>query len=173
MNQVTDDLWNEFEPNDARRELSIFEGYRDAVGNWISIKFPKKWYDDNYIMNQQYYYENNFIVLRYADVLLMYAEASGEAKYLNMVRKRAGLPEYGTANYPSDKYPTLALAIEHEREVELALEFHRWFDLKRTDRAINVLSKAKGKTITENMLLLPIPQSVIDQNPKIEQNPGY
>ena len=106
-------------------------------------------------------------------VLLMYAEASGDKEYLNKVRRRAGMSEFGTSAYPSAKYPTLDLAIEHERQVELSLEFHRWFDLKRTNRATTVLSVAKGKTITTDMLLLPIPQSVIDQNPKISQNKGY
>jgi hypothetical protein len=57
--------------------------------------------------------------------------------------------------------------------VELALEFHRWFDLKRLDLAIPVISEAKDVTITEEDLLLPIPQSVRDQNPEIAQNPGY
>ena len=173
MNQVTNDLWNSFETNDPRRDLSIFDGYKDGAGNWISIKFPKKWYDDTYIRTKTYYYENNFIVLRYADIFLLYAEASGDKEYLNKVRRRAGMPEFGTSGYPSVKYSTLDLAIEHERQVELALEFHRWFDLKRTNRAIPILTAVKGKTITADMLLLPIPQSVIDQNPKIGQNKGY
>ncbi|MCE5331830.1 MAG: RagB/SusD family nutrient uptake outer membrane protein [Bacteroidales bacterium] len=173
LNQVTDELWNSYETNDPRRDLSIFAGYNDATGKWIPIKFAKKWYDDTYIRTKTYYYENNFIVQRYAGILLMYAEASGDAEYLNKVRRRVGLPEFGTPDYPTDKYPTLDLAIEHEREVELALEFHRWFDLKRTNRAIDVLSASKGKTITTDMLLLPIPQSVIDQNPKIVQNKNY
>lgn len=173
LNQVTDNLWNSYETNDPRRDLSIFAGYNDATGKWIPIKFAKKWYDDTYIRTKTYYYENNFIVQRYADILLMYADASGDAEYLNKVRRRVGMPEYGTATYPSATYPTLDLAIEHEREVELALEFHRWFDLKRTSRAINVLTAAKGKAISADMLLLPIPQAVIDQNPKIEQNRNY
>jgi hypothetical protein len=65
------------------------------------------------------------------------------------------------------------MAIEHEREVELAMEFHRWFDLKRTNRAIPVLSERKGKTITGEMLVLPIPQSERDINPELSQNPEY
>jgi len=173
MNQVTDDLWNDYEEGDPRRDLSISQGYYDGSGNWIAVKFPIKWYDDTFIETGDKWYENNFIILRYADVLLMYAEATGDAQYLNEVRDRVGLPEYGTAGYPSDKYPTLDLAIEHERKVELAMEFHRWFDLKRTGRAIPLLSERKGKTITNQMLVLPIPQSERDINPQLTQNPGY
>jgi hypothetical protein len=172
MNQVTDDLWNEFEPDDPRRELSIFTGYNDKGGNWIEIKFPKKWWDPAWVNSGSYYFENNFIVLRYADVLLMYAEAADDPACLNMVRDRAGLPRYGEAGYPA-RYSTLALAIEHERMVELSLEFHRWFDLKRTGRATTILSERKGKAITEQMLVLPIPQTERDINPDLTQNPGY
>jgi hypothetical protein len=171
MNQVTENLWNEFEPGDPRRDLSIFTGYENG-GQWIEIKFPAKWYDPSFVESMSYYYENNFIVLRYADVLLMYAEAADDPTYLNMVRDRAGMPRYGTSDYPS-KYSTLALAIEHERWVELSLEFHRWFDLKRTGRAIAVLSAAKGKAITEQMLVLPIPLAERDITPALTQNTGY
>jgi hypothetical protein len=111
------------------------------------------------------------MVLRYADLLLLLSEATGDATYLNQVRKRAGLPLYGEAGYPA-KYNTVALAVEHERRVELAFEFHRWFDLKRTNRVVDVLT-AKGKPVTQNKLVFPIPNIVRDQNAKITQNAGY
>jgi hypothetical protein len=56
--------------------------------------------------------------------------------------------------------------------MEFAMEFQRWFDLKRTGRAIAVLS-AKGKSVNEDKLLLPIPQFARDQNPDLAQNHGY
>ena len=112
------------------------------------------------------------MVIRYADVLLMLAEASGDAAYLNQVRARAGVPLFGSAAYPSSAYPTLDLAIEHERRVELAIEFQRGFDLRRTNRAVPVLS-AKGKPVTVEKLLLPVPEIVRQQNSAITQNLGY
>lgn len=174
MNQVTEDLWNSYEDDDPRREYSVNEGYYDSNGTFIPIKFPRKWEDRNVI--EKYgneYCDNNFIVLRYADILLMYAEATQDPTYLNEVRERAGVPLYGTAGYPSAMYPSFDLAIEHERKVELALEFHRWFDLKRKDRVIPVMTEFLGENIKEDELLLPIPQTVIDKNPEISQNPGY
>jgi hypothetical protein len=174
MNQVTETLWNEYEEGDPRRDASVFTGYTNPAGTWIEAKFPKKWYDPAYVLDHNNsYFENNFIVLRYADVLLMYAEATDDASYLNMVRDRAGMPRYGEAGYPSGKYTTLAAAVEHERMVELAMEFHRWFDLKRTGRATSVLSAAKGKSITEQMLVLPIPLNERLINPALTQNQGY
>ncbi|QDH79825.1 RagB/SusD family nutrient uptake outer membrane protein [Echinicola soli] len=170
MNMVTDDLYEEYEEGDPRRDASIYTGYTNETGDFIAIKFPKKWSDpDAAVVNGNELASNNFIVLRYADVLLMLSEASGDPKYLNEVRQRAGVPLYGTSGYPSDLYPTLDLAIEHERRSELALEFHRWFDLKRTDRAVPVL-QSKGIPVTESTLLLPIPEVVIQQNPEISQN---
>ena len=172
MNQVTDDLYNEYETGDPRRDASIALGYNNA-GTFINQKYPTKWTDakatqvgGNPLAN------NNFMVLRYADALLLLSEATGDATYLNLVRTRAKLPKFGDATYPSAKYGTLDLAIEHERRTELAIEFNRWFDLKRTNRAIPVLS-AKGKAITQNKLLWPIPQIVRTQNEAITQNPGY
>jgi len=172
MNQVTDDLWNEYEAGDVRRDLSIALGYQNG-SVFVSQKYPKKWTDPTAIIQGgTAIANNNFMVYRYADVLLMLAEATGDASYLNQVRARAGVPLYGTASYPSATYPTLDLAIEHERRVELALEFHRWFDLKRTGRAIPVLT-AKGKSVTQNKLVLPIPEIVRTQNPAVAQNPSY
>ncbi|QJD97928.1 RagB/SusD family nutrient uptake outer membrane protein [Mucilaginibacter robiniae] len=173
INQVTDDLYNEYEAGDPRRDVSINTGYNDAKGNFVAIKFPKKWEDRTApVSGTQELSNNNFMVLRYADVLLLLTEATGDATYMNQVRARAGLSAFGTANYPTAKYPTVALALEHERRVELALEFHRFFDLKRTGRALTVLP-AKGKTATQNRLVYPIPQYVITQNSAITQNPGY
>lgn len=175
MNQVTDDLWNAYEVGDSRRELSIQDGYKTAAGVTVEVKYPIKWKDTAAeVDGLREASDNNFIVLRYADVLLMLTEATGDAKYMNEVRTRVALPLYGAAGYPA-KYNTVDLACEHERQVELALEFHRWFDLKRTGRAIAVIKNSgKNLTITTNQLVLPIPLEVITQNPNvITQNSGY
>jgi starch-binding outer membrane protein, SusD/RagB family len=173
MNMVTDDLYNEYENGDVRRDVSFYTGYEKG-GVFVPIKFNKKWVDLTAPLDGgAEASNNNFMVLRYADVLLMLTEATGDPQYMNRVRARAGLPLFGTAGYPSDKYPTIELAVEHERRMELALEFHRWFDLKRTGRAVPVLS-AKGKAITADKLLLPVPQYALGQNPNLgPQNPGY
>lgn len=173
MNMVTDDLYNEYEAGDPRRDASFYTGY-DKGGVFVPIKFNKKWVDLTAPLDGGgEACNNNFMVLRYADVLLLLTEATGDAQYMNKVRARAGLPLFGSAGYPSAQYPTLDLALEHERRMEFALEYQRWFDLKRTGRAVTVLS-AKGKNITANKLLLPVPQYAIGQNPNLlPQNQGY
>ncbi len=123
---------------------------------------------------------SNFIVLRYADVLLMLAEAQNETgntqaalENLNAVRNRAGLPN-AVANNQTDIREAIAL----ERRFELISEGHRWFDLLRTNQAIPVMNawfteQGRSTRIDENDLLMPIPQSQIDTDPAITQNLGY
>jgi len=164
----TQDLIDEFEDGDLRLEASIYPGFTDqATGVYTEWPFTIKYFDPNY--NNP---GNNVKIIRYADVLLMYAEVTQDATYLNMVRDRVGLPLFGSEDYPNDLYPTLDLAIEHERRVELSFEFHRFFDLVRTGRAIEVLQDL-GFEINENKLLFPIPQVERDINPQLTQNPGY
>jgi hypothetical protein len=175
MNQVSGDLWNAYETGDPRRDISIQNGYKTASGSSVNVKYCIKWKDATAEVNGlREAADNNFIVLRYADVLLMLTEATGDAKYLNEVRDRVGLPHYGETGYPS-QYNTVSLACEHERQVEFALEFHRWFDLIRTGRATTVIKNSfKNVTMTKDQLLLPVPLDVINQNPSvITQNTAY
>ena len=124
--------------------------------------------------------EQNIRVIRYADVLLMNAEAANElgntaqAKTsLNAVRARARagndavLPDVTT-----DDQGALREAIWHERRVELAMEFDRFFDLVRQGRAPTVLA-GKGFKEGKNEVW-PIPQNEIDLSAGVlTQNPGY
>ena len=167
-NTPTKDLENEFEPNDPRLSISIVPGYTPiGTDNFVEYPYTNKFYDPNWQYEGQ-----NFEIIRYADILLMYSEVTNNPQYLNMVRARVGMPDYGTSEYPSAKYPTLALAIEHERRIELCFEYHRFFDLVRTGRAIEVM-KAKGYNINDNKVLFPIPIHAKDVNPGLSQNPGY
>jgi hypothetical protein len=126
---------------------------------------------------------NNFVVLRYADVLLMLAEALNEINYtangdaftyINQIRVRAGLAAL-TATTTTNQM-AFRLAIEKERKYELSFENHRWFDLVRTDRAITIMTTTPSDngpiTVNQNKLLFQIPQSQIDVKPGlILQNP--
>lgn len=118
------------------------------------------------------------IVLRYADILLMRAEALNEIKYeaddeafdlINSVRNRAGLDSLKSSTTPTQA--VFRLAMEQERRLEFSAEGHRLYDLKRTNRALAVLGSAKGIT-SEKQLIYPIPQSELDTNkhPEMVQN---
>ncbi|WP_128546193.1 RagB/SusD family nutrient uptake outer membrane protein [Larkinella soli] len=121
----------------------------------------------------------NFILMRYADLLLMYAEALNEsgktaeaAAPINQVRARkdVNMPPVAAGLTQAQMRQT----IKDERRVELGLEGHRWFDLLRWGDAAAFL-KSIGKTsyregVSERF---PIPQAERDINPNLTQNPGY
>lgn len=115
---------------------------------------------------------NNWVVLRYADVLLMLAEALGESTesygYINQVRARAGLGAIS-----SSTAGTFAEKLLQERKVELAFEGHRWPDLKRFGVAASVMSSDPRAIDIRGRLNLAIPQREMDINPDFVQNPGY
>ncbi|MFO7668325.1 MAG: RagB/SusD family nutrient uptake outer membrane protein [Bacteroidales bacterium] len=120
----------------------------------------------------------NFPVLRYADVLLMKAEAlnnlnrTSEAEVpLNVVRKRAGLPEVTGLSQSEFREKVL-----HERRMELAFEGQRWFDLIRIDGGqwgLDFLHSIGKLNASEKHLLFPIPLKERESNPNLVQNPGY
>lgn len=130
---------------------------------------------------------NSIIKLRYADILLLKAEAligkddfSGAAEIINQIRRRAGLNNL-PASAASGREAILEAYLK-ERRLELAMEGQRWFDLVRLEKVEEVMnavySKDEGRPaqvypFTQLSYVLPIPQDVIDQNPNLVQNPGY
>ena len=122
-------------------------------------------------------------MIRYSDVLLMAAEAANELgnstmalNYLEQVRARARreantavLPQITTTNQAD-----LQTAIRHERRVELAMEFDRFYDLVRWGIAQQVLHAAGKTGYQERHRYLPLPQSAVDKsNGILKQNPDY
>lgn len=174
----TQDIRQAFANHDLRREASIMDSLLLQDGTYEDTQYGLKFVDfttgitgDGGV---------NFIVLRYADVLLMYAEALNESgqtedahSHINAVRSRAGLIPLSGLDQTA-----LRLALEQERRLEFLGEGHRWFDLLRTGRAISVMndyftSIGLDFSLTENELLMPIPQREIDIDPNLSQNPGY
>lgn len=163
-----------------RKNASIV--FLDVSGKWSDPHWPQthypfinKWHNFQEGSNQ------NYIFIRLADILLLKAEAlnelgdqPGAMALVNQIRARVNLPA-STASAPAD----VRLAIAKERRLELAFEGHRWYDLKRTGRAIEVMNNVddgsgnKPYSLTQNRLVWPIPQAELDKNAKLTQNPGY
>jgi starch-binding outer membrane protein, SusD/RagB family len=115
--------------------------------------------------------DDNVFALRLAEMYLARAEArarqqdfDGAQDDINAIRNRAGLDDLSLATVTEE---ALIDAILQERRVEFAFEGHRFFDLRRTGRAQQVLG------LSQAQLLWPIPQSELDRNPNLTQNPGY
>jgi hypothetical protein len=146
--------------------------------------------------------EHTWVLFRYAEVLLNYAEAMNEAygpedaagmgmtarAAVNEVRQRAGMPDF-PAGMTKEEFRS---KLRNERRVELAFEGHRFWDVRRWmigDQTTDIYGTTIGfnpfggytyeKTLVEerefndNMNLFPIPQTEIYKNPYLEQNPGW
>ena len=207
FNKPTQNLYNEYETNDPRRDATIINPTNAEIANpaeeiYLGCRYLNKKYalmnpDSTYIgMSHPTRGPINNKVIRYADVLLMYAEACCElnnldrAKWaLEEVRNRARggnaaiLPAFPNYNSYSDNQTDLRKAIRHERRVELAMEGHRWFDIcrwgvaKETMDAYKAGESAAAQAEMSTFVagkheLFPIPAAEIDLNP-MTQNPGY
>ncbi|TSD62987.1 RagB/SusD family nutrient uptake outer membrane protein [Inquilinus sp. KBS0705] len=187
FNVPTDALVNAFEPGDPRKDATIiFRGETTPEGDAISLIGPNPRYNQKsyvpfnvpFVQNQGE--DQNVRVIRYAEVLLMNAEAANEMgnapqalASLEKVRARARggnnaiLPKVTTTDQSA-----LRTAIWHERQVELAMEFDRYFDVIRQGRAAQVFGP-KGWKAGKNEVW-PIPQNEIDLAVGVlTQNPGY
>ncbi|GAA4736849.1 RagB/SusD family nutrient uptake outer membrane protein [Flavisolibacter ginsenosidimutans] len=156
-----------FESGDTRKGAWL--GSKTVAAQTFYYPYKYKVYNLNLPVTETY------TVLRYAEVLLVRAEAraqqdnlAGAKADLNAVRSRAALPP-ATA---TDKAALLA-AIEKERRIEFFAEWaHRWFDLKRWGRLEPVMTAAKPGW-QPYAALFPVPQAELLKNPSLTQNPGY
>lgn len=177
QNSPTLAFYDAFNPSDIRRDVTVSKGYYDedsVFHGFLQIAtFTKKYLAVTPAINDS---KVNWKVVRYADVLLMYAEALNEndktfqaIPYLNQVRKRAGLPEYDLTLSKDDTRDK----IYQERRFELGMEGVRWFDLVRTGRALNVMAPLGMKPYN---LVWPIPLveiQIINDPAVLPQNPNY
>ena len=172
----TSSLLNTFPTGDDRKDLITY------VQVEKNVRLMNKFYDTKSPTFKTV--GNDQILLRYADVLLMYAEALNEIqydasegslalKYLNAVRQRAGISNLTVKQLPTQEKFRKGILVERQRE--FPYEGQRWFDLVRMGFAKSVMAE-NGVEIKDYQLLFPIPQQEIEKvgNKSIFwQNPGY
>ncbi len=193
-NIPTNDLINDYEEGDKRKAASIGLDFKSPVTNMV-VPYIRKYDHSHAIYGRT---DDDWPVLRYADVLLMLAEALNEQSgptaeaynYLNAVRARAGLGALSGLSQQDFRQKLF-----HERRVELAFENWRWFDLKRTMTAAALTSflnayaaKEKANPTVSRQgipysstdyifhdyeMLYPIPSNELLINSKLTQNNGY
>lgn len=181
-----------FFPGDTKAQGWPFTGAlaiaTPGKDSWIEGYYAvKKWLDPS-LVDPDYgtIDDNDFVLLRYADILLMYAEAQNEAvgpdesvyAAIKLVRNRSNMPDLPAGL----SKPDMQSRIRHERRVEFALEGLRYFDLRRWGIAVtklngfvsNPLQPTIKSKYQANYEFWPIPQTEIDRNaPVLLQNPGY
>lgn len=172
----TSSLLNTFPTGDARKDLITYVQVEKTV------RLMNKFYDTKSPTFKTV--GNDQILLRYADVLLMYAEALNEIqydasegslalKYLNAVRQRAGISNLTAKQLSTQEKFRKGILVERQRE--FPYEGQRWFDLVRMGFAKSVMAE-NGVEIKDYQLLFPIPQQEIEKvgdKSILWQNPGY
>lgn len=171
-NLPTKEIYNLYAGNDQRKSA-----YIGLTSN--GIPYTKKIVKTSNVIADG---GSNIVVLRLADVYLMMAECYAKANdlsnangYLNKIKARAGIASVNLASQQA-----LLAEIDKERRLELVGEGHRWFDLVRTGKAVQVMTQHFASTpgystatIDQHNLLMPVPQGQINTDPAIKQNPGY
>jgi len=187
-NQPTPEFVSQYEEGDLRKDKTLlYEGCPPFEGNSYKSNMSNTGYNLRKFLvplSVSPDYNTNsasVIVLRYADILLMKAEALNELgqtsdaeEPLYQVRKRAGLTNRDDVEGLSQEQ--MRDKIRQERRIELAFEGHRWFDMIRWENgqyALDFLHSIGKINASQKHLLFPIPQKEIDTNPNLKQNPGY
>lgn len=176
---ITSDLVrSQFSSDDSRRDVSFFEihtidenGQRNYLTN-IQQKFQGTIIGGNRV------FLSDPILYRYADVLLMKAEAKNAlgmdpSEEMNLVRQRAygsHFPQHAFENRSREENDE---AILQERLFELLHEGKRWWDLVRFGKAFELVPALQNRQGQDHLLLFPIANTVLSQEPLVEQNPGY
>ncbi|AVR45597.1 hypothetical protein C7S20_10145 [Christiangramia fulva] len=178
------------------RKVELFVGGRDDVFMHTGY-FVRKFHDEDLVIYSRSS-DQDWIFMRYAEVLLNYAEAKNEASgpdgsvydAINAIRNRAGMPDLPEGLSQSE----MRAKIRNERRIELAFEEHRYFDIRRWRIAPDLLNgpvqgmhtyknddgsftyeifDVEQRNFPEKMYVLPIPQDEIDKNPAAKQILGW
>jgi hypothetical protein len=166
-------IYNSYSSNDKRKsELIVSEVWEpNGTPHILNITdfsrpFTRKYIDPQRIGDAS---SANSSVIRYSDILLVYAEASGPTaegyNAINKIRERAGLNDL-TAGLDLQAFRDSVL---EERSHELTFEGHRLFDLRRTNSIEKILVDKYGKTLTSGGYFFPIPQREVDTNPLLNK----
>ena len=177
----TENLLNTFEEGDYRKEVTFFDHY------WYDSFEPhiwKHWDQDTYEADETAECGSNFTIMRFSEIILIYAEATNEISgptiealaAINEVRARARngnqeiLPDL--TGLSQEEFRN---AVLHERRVEFVNEGIRWYDLVRTGNLIEYVKQAKGNNANPQDFnyIFPIPQHELDNNHNLTQNIGY
>jgi hypothetical protein len=173
--QIANDVVAQFSDDDQRKEVSLVQVFETKAGETkLLYNVDLKW--DGTISGGILTSYDDLILYRYADIVLMKAEAKNAlgqdpSEEINMIRKRAFGNNYSDHVFQSGTKEYNDEVILQERLLEFIHEGKRWWDLLRFNKALELVPLLEGKN--ENYLLFPINESILSLVPLIEQNPGY
>ncbi len=177
-------LFQSYRPEDRRLEVNfITEMVSPVSGKLYILSEPHfNMYYDYTCVGAQGQSSINLPLFRYAEVLLIYAEALNELNgpsataydAVDQVRRRAGIPTLAEIT-PGLNKESFRDSVFEERRKEFVYQYHRWFDLVRrgADYYIKTLTAAGKPNAASRHLHFPIPQRELDLNPNLKQNPDW
>jgi len=172
--QITPLVRNQFSNDDQRKYGTFYEVFTTVPAFYSSIttKF------NGTVSNGQRFYVSDYILYRYADVLLMKAEAKNAlgqdpSSEVNLVRKRAYGANYNSHIFTNGTKAQNDDAILKERLLELTTEGKRWWDLIRFGKAFDLVPLLQPRIGQNYLLLFPIGSDVLSLEPKVTQNTGW
>lgn len=168
---------NQFTDEDQRKKVSFTEIYRTSQGskNFYASLISKF---NGVVIGGSRRFIDDIVLYRYADVLLMKAEAKNAlgrdpSPEINQVRRRAYGNNYDPHIFISGSKEQNDEAILSERLLELSFEGKRWWDLIRFGKAFEKVPSLRDKVGQDYLLLFPIAETTLSLETKIRQNPGY
>ncbi|CAL1517230.1 RagB/SusD family nutrient uptake outer membrane protein [Chitinophaga sp. MM2321] len=172
-------LRNQFSTDDQRKAASYVDIYTKEPGGGpdkygYSVQFKHK----GVISGGVRAFYDDYILYRYADILLMKAEAKNALNQdpsteINKVRARAYGSNMSGHTFVGGSPADNDAAILKERLLELAFEGKRWWDLIRFDKAFDLVPSLQGKSAQKYLMLFPISEATLSLDPKVKQNDGY
>jgi hypothetical protein len=164
----------QFTNDDTRKNATFFEVIYETGVYFTTLCTKRRGFETE----GQRLFLDDYILYRYADVLLMKAEAKNglgqdPSAEINQVRKRAYKDAYPEHIYVNQSKELNDAAILKERLFELALEGKRWWDVLRFDKAFELVPNLSVRYGDRDFLLFPIANTVLSLEPEVKQNPGW
>lgn len=172
--QVSATVRNQFTDDDTRK-LGTFYEVKSPTGTFFSAITTK---GNGFVEAGVRHFKDDVVVYRYAEVLLMIAEAKNalgqnpEAE-INEVRRRAYGANYSSHVFVNGTQAANDAAILKERLFELTFEGKRWWDLLRFDKAFELVPALQGKESQSHLLLFPVGSALRSLEPLVDENPGW
>lgn len=164
--------------HDTRYDATVTEIFviqEDGSKEW-GFNFKQKW--EGLIIGESRYYYDDYYLYRYADVVLMKAEAKNAlgqdpSTEINIIRERAYGDNYDLYVYENGTKEQNDEVILQERLFEFIDEGKHWWTLVRFDKAFELIPTLQDRAGQDHLLLWPIGENILSREPGVEQNPGY
>lgn len=171
---VSELVKKQFTEDDTRKDPSFADGLTEGELTYPALVRKGR----GIVQNGVRYFTNDFVLYRYADVLLMKAEAKNAlgqdpSEEMNLIRERAYGDHFEEHVFVNGTKEENDVAILKERLLELVFEGKRWWDLVRFGKAFDIVPSLSDNKGQDYMLLWPISRDILTREPQVRQTPGW